>query len=47
MLASDIPAVLERTTTVVPLDEGMVVEVRARGCDLHRPRGRPRSIRSR
>jgi glutamine---fructose-6-phosphate transaminase (isomerizing) len=31
MLASDIPAVLERTTTVIPLDEGMVVEVRRQG----------------
>ena len=31
MLASDIPAVLERTTTVIPLDEGMVVEVRRAG----------------
>jgi glucosamine--fructose-6-phosphate aminotransferase (isomerizing) len=31
MLASDIPAVLERTTTVIPLDEGMVVEVRREG----------------
>jgi len=31
MLASDIPAVLERTTTVIPLDEGMVVEVRRHG----------------
>ncbi len=28
LLASDIPAVLDRTTTVIPLDEGMVVEVR-------------------
>ncbi|MDH5314282.1 MAG: glutamine--fructose-6-phosphate transaminase (isomerizing) [Actinomycetota bacterium] len=31
LLASDIPAVLHRTTTVVPLDEGMLVEVRAAG----------------
>jgi glucosamine--fructose-6-phosphate aminotransferase (isomerizing) len=31
MLASDIPAVLERTTTVIPLEEGMVVEVRRDG----------------
>jgi glucosamine--fructose-6-phosphate aminotransferase (isomerizing) len=31
MLASDIPAVLERTTTVIPLDEGMMVEVRREG----------------
>jgi glutamine---fructose-6-phosphate transaminase (isomerizing) len=31
MLASDIPAVLDRTTTVIPLDEGTVVEVRREG----------------
>jgi len=31
MLASDIPAVLDRTTTVIPLEEGMVVEVRRDG----------------
>ncbi|MEX1263926.1 MAG: glutamine--fructose-6-phosphate transaminase (isomerizing) [Actinomycetota bacterium] len=31
MLASDIPAVLDRTTTVIPLDEGMMVEVRPEG----------------
>ncbi|MGH2539959.1 MAG: glutamine--fructose-6-phosphate transaminase (isomerizing) [Actinomycetota bacterium] len=31
LLASDIPAVLDRTTTVIPLDEGMVVEVRRGG----------------
>ena len=31
MLASDIPAVLDRTTTVIPLDEGMMVEVRREG----------------
>ena len=31
ILASDIPAVLERTTTVIPLDEGRIVEVRADG----------------
>ena len=31
MLASDIPAVLERTTTVIPVDEGMIVEVRPGG----------------
>ena len=31
MLASDIPAVLDRTTTVIPLDEGMMVEVRRGG----------------
>jgi glucosamine--fructose-6-phosphate aminotransferase (isomerizing) len=31
ILASDIPAVLGRTTTVIPLDEGRIVEVRADG----------------
>jgi glutamine---fructose-6-phosphate transaminase (isomerizing) len=31
MLASDIPAVLHRTSTVIPLDEGMIVEVRRDG----------------
>jgi glutamine---fructose-6-phosphate transaminase (isomerizing) len=31
LLASDIPAVLDRTTTVVPLEEGMMVEVRREG----------------
>jgi glucosamine--fructose-6-phosphate aminotransferase (isomerizing) len=31
MLASDIPAVLDRTTTVIPLEEGHVVEVDAEG----------------
>jgi glutamine---fructose-6-phosphate transaminase (isomerizing) len=31
MLASDIPAVLDRTSSVIPLDEGMVVEVRREG----------------
>ena len=31
LLASDIPAVLDRTRTVIPLDEGMVVEVRREG----------------
>jgi glucosamine--fructose-6-phosphate aminotransferase (isomerizing) len=31
MLASDIPAVLEHTTTVIPLEEGTVVEVRSDG----------------
>ncbi|MGZ8580378.1 MAG: glutamine--fructose-6-phosphate transaminase (isomerizing), partial [Actinomycetota bacterium] len=34
MLASDIPAVLERTSTVIPLDEGMVVEVRREGASF-------------
>jgi glutamine---fructose-6-phosphate transaminase (isomerizing) len=31
ILASDIPAVLDRTTTVFPVDEGRIVEVRAEG----------------
>ena len=31
ILASDIPAVLGRTTTVIPVDEGRIVEVRADG----------------
>ena len=31
LLASDIPAVLDRTTTVVPLEEGQVVEIRREG----------------
>jgi glutamine---fructose-6-phosphate transaminase (isomerizing) len=31
VLASDIPAVLGRTTTVIPLDEGQVVEIRRGG----------------
>ena len=31
LLASDIPAVLDRTATVIPLEEGQVVEVRREG----------------
>src|SRR6266498_2293594 len=31
LLASDIPAVLSRTTSVIPVEEGQVVEVRAEG----------------
>ncbi|HEX6400747.1 MAG TPA: glutamine--fructose-6-phosphate transaminase (isomerizing), partial [Actinomycetota bacterium] len=31
ILASDIPAVLDRTTTVIPVDEGRIVDVRADG----------------
>ncbi|HEY7400164.1 MAG TPA: glutamine--fructose-6-phosphate transaminase (isomerizing) [Actinomycetota bacterium] len=31
ILASDIPAILGRTTTVVPVDEGQIVEVRREG----------------
>ena len=41
MLASDIPAVLERTTTVIPLDEGMVVEVRREGATFTDLAGSP------
>ncbi|HEY5904928.1 MAG TPA: glutamine--fructose-6-phosphate transaminase (isomerizing) [Actinomycetota bacterium] len=41
MLASDIPAVLERTTTVIPLDEGMVVEVRREGASFTDLEGSP------
>ena len=43
MLASDIPAVLERTTTVIPLDEGMVVEVRREGAAFTDLAGTPSS----
>jgi glutamine---fructose-6-phosphate transaminase (isomerizing) len=31
LLASDIPAVLSRTTSVIPVEEGQIVEVRAEG----------------
>ena len=31
ILASDIPALLSRTSTVIPVDEGRIVEVRAEG----------------
>ena len=31
LLASDIPAVLDRTTTVIPVEEGQVVEARREG----------------
>jgi glutamine---fructose-6-phosphate transaminase (isomerizing) len=31
LLASDIPAVLDRTTTVIPVDEGRIADVRADG----------------
>ncbi|CAN5803373.1 glutamine--fructose-6-phosphate transaminase (isomerizing) [soil metagenome] len=41
MLASDIPAVLDRTTTVIPLDEGMVVEVRREGATFTDLEGAP------
>ncbi len=41
MLASDIPAVLDRTSTVIPLDEGMVVEVRREGASFTDLEGSP------
>jgi len=41
MLASDIPAVLDRTITVIPLDEGMVVEVRREGATFTDLEGSP------
>jgi glucosamine--fructose-6-phosphate aminotransferase (isomerizing) len=43
ILASDIPAVLERTTTVIPVDEGTVVEVRADGATFTDFEGNPLS----
>jgi glutamine---fructose-6-phosphate transaminase (isomerizing) len=42
MLASDIPAVLQRTRTVLPVDEGEVVEVRADGVTVTDLEGRRR-----
>ncbi len=41
MLASDIPAVLHRTSTVIPLDEGMIVEVRRAGATFSDLEGAP------
>ena len=41
ILASDIPAVLERTTTVIPVDEGTLVEVRADGATFTDFEGNP------
>jgi glutamine---fructose-6-phosphate transaminase (isomerizing) len=43
ILASDIPAVLERTTTVIPVDEGTLVEVRADGATFTDFEGNPLS----
>ena len=46
ILASDIPAVLQKTRTVLPIDENQVVEVRADGVrvtDLDGARGRASS----
>ena len=48
ILASDIPAVLGRTTTVIPVDEGRIVEVRAEGAtftDFDGNRVHPEPIR--
>src|ERR671925_1642331 len=41
ILASDIPAVLGRTTTVIPVDEGRVVEVRAHSATFTDFEGNP------
>ncbi|HVF08293.1 MAG TPA: glutamine--fructose-6-phosphate transaminase (isomerizing), partial [Actinomycetota bacterium] len=41
MLASDIPAVLHRTSTVIPLDEGMIVEVHREGATFSDLEGAP------
>ena len=41
ILASDIPAVLGRTTTVIPVDEGRIVEVRAEGATFSDFEGNP------
>jgi glucosamine--fructose-6-phosphate aminotransferase (isomerizing) len=41
ILASDIPAVLARTTTVIPVDEGRIVEVRAGGATFTDFEGNP------
>ena len=43
ILASDIPAVLQRTRTVLPVEEGELVEVRADGVRLTGLDGSPRS----
>jgi glucosamine--fructose-6-phosphate aminotransferase (isomerizing) len=43
ILASDIPAVLDRTTTVIPVDEGRIVEVRADGATFTDFDGNPAS----
>ena len=41
LLASDIPAVLERTTTVIPLEEGQMVEVHREGATFTDLEGNP------
>jgi glutamine---fructose-6-phosphate transaminase (isomerizing) len=43
LLASDIPAVLDRTRTVVPVEEGMIVEVRREGASFTDLDGSPLS----
>ena len=43
LLASDIPALLDRTRTVVPVDEGMMVEVRRDGATFTDFEGAPLS----
>jgi glucosamine--fructose-6-phosphate aminotransferase (isomerizing) len=45
LLASDIPAVLDRTTTVIPVEEGVVVEVRREGATFTDFDGAPLSLR--
>jgi glutamine---fructose-6-phosphate transaminase (isomerizing) len=41
IVASDIPALLDRTTTVIPVDEGRIVEVRAEGATFTDFEGNP------
>ncbi len=41
ILASDIPAILGRTTTVIPLEEGQIVEVTRHGASFSDLRGAP------
>jgi glucosamine--fructose-6-phosphate aminotransferase (isomerizing) len=41
LLASDIPALLDRTTTVIPVEEGQIVEVRRDGVSFSDLEGRP------
>ncbi len=43
LLASDIPALLDRTDTVIPVDEGMIVEVRRDGATFTDFDGKPLS----
>ena len=46
ILASDIPAILGRTTSVIPLEEGQIVVVTPRRRGDLRPRGQRRCTRS-